>query len=586
MKRHSTLIKKQSIIHCQLFCYSIILLLFFTSPLKAQVTIGSQDPPQPFSILELTTKIKQGGLRLPLLSTDERDNLNLKDLVDPEANAAEGLVIYNTTTNCLEFWNGKKWISNCLDAMPDCSSTVFPALNDSYDFANSATIANLITAVGGNVQIYDAPTGGNLYDNPSTTLIAGRTYYVEQKIGNCTNRVPVAVTISTSPVSGTATIDACVTAMYDFQYQTLTATGTTGGAATQGQWYAKRRGEADSEYKAIPGANAVSYKVPANFVKNVFRTMYSGTDNNDSVVFKVEVWNARNTTRISNTTIFDIEFIDTYGNDYAELNANYDKEGNLATGIGLKIAYLNLGQDRDQDGTQNACDFGSLYQWGRIADGHEKITWTKAAVGGNIDFDDATKANQKSSSGCTYDGNTPALEGGNPFYQVNAAGYTGKFLTTSGSGGSWTTNYSYPYFWADATYAKRSNDPCPSGWRVPTRFELGALFQGTPASGSPASATQNTWTWRPNTGSRIAGGMIVTYGNGSDKSKRIFMPATGMRSNDGITLFNGASVGYCWSSTYADDTMGAYILSFYSTVNAGLGYTDMAYGISVRCVKE
>ena len=552
---------------------SIILLLFFTSPLKAQVTIGSQDPPQPFSILELTTKIKQGGLRLPLLSTVERDNLNLKDLVDPEANAAEGLVIFNTTTNCLEFWNGTKWISKCSDAMPDCSSTVFPVLNASYDFLTGATVENLITAIGNNVQLYDAPTDGNLYDNPSTLLNPALTYYAEQKIGICTNRVPVNITISTSPVSGTATIDACVTAMYDFQYQTLTAYNTANGATWQ--WSVKRRGDDDSEYKPILGANAVSYKIPANFVRDVFRTMYSGTDNNDGVVFQVKVSNAFG---IVSSATLDIEFIDTYGNDYVELNANYNKAGNLATGIGLKIAYLNLGQERDIDGTQNACDFGDLYQWGRWRDGHEKVIWTKDADR-NIDFAAETKDNQKSSSGCTYDSN--------PFYQVTATGYTGKFLTNIGGGGTWTPNYSYQYFWADATYAKTSNDPCPSGWRVPTRFEIGALFQGAPASMlPPSSATQNTWTWRLNTGSRIAGSMIVTYGDGSDKSKRILMPATGMRNSNG-ELFNGGSVGYCWSSTYYDPLRySAYNLSFYSTVNAGDTPSDNAYGISVRCVKE
>ena len=572
------------------------LLLSTCAFMSAQVTVGSDKTSEIFSVLELVSN-HHNGMRLPQMTTEQRDIMADADF---KANPlSQGLQIFNMETRCVETWSGFAWITAC--APPDCSSTVFPALNASYDFAAGATVADLIDAIGGDVQLYNAATGGAQY-NLSDPLNTALTYYAEQKIGDCTNpnRVPVAVTISTAPVSGTCKIDACVTGMYDFQYQTLTAYGTTGGAATQWQWYVKRRG--DTEYKLIPNATAVSYTIPANFVRDVFRTMYSGTDNNDGVVFKVEVWNALNTpdTRISTTatTELDIEFIDTYGNDYAELNANYDKAGNPATGIGLKIAYLNLGQDRDQDGTQNACDFGDLYQWGRWRDGHENITWTKD-INRNIVFDDATKVNQilnnLTSSG--YDNNTPALEGGNQFYQVTAAGYTGKFLINNRPfGGTWTPNDPYQYLWAlqaSGAKTKASNDPCPSGWRVPTRFELGALFKGTPDTGDPRTVVtpENTWTWRTNIDdSRVAGGMIVTYGNGSDKSRRIFMPATGMRSNDG-TLYNGAKLGYCWSSTYGMDTItypnGAYNLSFsFSNVNAAYGVSDNVYGFSVRCVKE
>ena len=67
------------------------------------------------------------------------------------------------------------------------------------------------------------------------------------------------------------------------------------------------------------------------------------------------------------------------------------------------------------------------------------------------------------------------------------------------------------------------------------------------------------------------------------------MPASGMRDNTGA-LYNGASVGYCWSTTYrpggSSVSFSAYILSFYdSNVNAAYSSTDSAYGLSVRCVK-
>jgi len=89
-----------------------MIILFFYSPAKSQVTIGSQNAPQTFSVLELISK--EGGLRLPQLTSDERDNLKLDALTDSIIiEAAKGLVIYNTDTDCLEFWNGTKWVSLC-----------------------------------------------------------------------------------------------------------------------------------------------------------------------------------------------------------------------------------------------------------------------------------------------------------------------------------------------------------------------------------------------------------------------------------------------------------------------------------------
>jgi uncharacterized protein (TIGR02145 family) len=48
-----------------------------------------------------------GGLRLPQLTTEQRNGLAL---TDPEA---RGLTIFNTTTNCMEYWNGTEWKSLC-----------------------------------------------------------------------------------------------------------------------------------------------------------------------------------------------------------------------------------------------------------------------------------------------------------------------------------------------------------------------------------------------------------------------------------------------------------------------------------------
>jgi len=76
---------------------------------SAQVTIGSSNPPSEFSLLDLDTSIFPRALHLPRLTEDERDAL-VPHGINVEA---KGLMIFNRSTQCLEFWNGEVWISLC-----------------------------------------------------------------------------------------------------------------------------------------------------------------------------------------------------------------------------------------------------------------------------------------------------------------------------------------------------------------------------------------------------------------------------------------------------------------------------------------
>ena len=89
-------------------------LLLGTAKLGAQVTIGADAAPKAYSVLELVAKYKTspdafGGLRLPQMTTAQRDALGDFTSVDD----AYGLMIYNMTVNCVEYWNSKKWVSLC-----------------------------------------------------------------------------------------------------------------------------------------------------------------------------------------------------------------------------------------------------------------------------------------------------------------------------------------------------------------------------------------------------------------------------------------------------------------------------------------
>ena len=102
------------------------LTLFFTLPAKAQVTIGSQTEPHDFSILELSTDKLKGGLRLPQLKTDQRDDIS-DEWSAKDPSKLEGLCIYNTDNKCLEYWGGvdKGWVSMCADVKnPDAPDEI------------------------------------------------------------------------------------------------------------------------------------------------------------------------------------------------------------------------------------------------------------------------------------------------------------------------------------------------------------------------------------------------------------------------------------------------------------------------------
>jgi hypothetical protein len=98
--------------------------LVTSSNLHAQVTIGDDKTPQPYSVLELVSKYetspdKYGGLRLPQLTTAQREGLTLP----PADLLTGGLLIHNTTTKCIEYYNGTTWINLCAGGINFSSSS-------------------------------------------------------------------------------------------------------------------------------------------------------------------------------------------------------------------------------------------------------------------------------------------------------------------------------------------------------------------------------------------------------------------------------------------------------------------------------
>ena len=193
----------------------------------------------------------------------------------------------------------------------------------------------------------------------------------------------------------------------------------------------------------------------------------------------------------------------------------------------------NLGVTGTQDpfSYQGGANNGTLYQWGRQTDGHE--VRTSASQAGPV--------------------STPVAS---------------KFITNSGGTYDWI-NPQNNSLWLDAS--KTANDPCPSGFRVPTQAQWGGLFRDGTASGAPGTATRNTWTWT---------------GNGYTVGANLYLPAAGYRYVIDATLYNVGTYGYYWSST-VDGTL-AYNLGFSSDIldPGNSNGTGRGNGLYVRCISE
>lgn len=100
--------------------YLIIFLLFIYT-LNAQVGIGNEFP-DPQTMLDISSPENNKGILIPRLSQKQRDSIKT-------AVSKNGLLIFNTTENCFNYWNKieARWISICgnklsADFSIDCST--------------------------------------------------------------------------------------------------------------------------------------------------------------------------------------------------------------------------------------------------------------------------------------------------------------------------------------------------------------------------------------------------------------------------------------------------------------------------------
>ena len=171
----------------------------------------------------------------------------------------------------------------------------------------------------------------------------------------------------------------------------------------------------------------------------------------------------------------------------------------------------NLGASQAATSSTDADAYGDLYQWGRAADGHQ----------------------------CRNSATTSTLS------STDEPGH-GDFITSS----DWRSPQN-DNLWQGVNGI---NNPCPTGYRLPTYAEL--------------EAERNSWS------SDNADGAYASP---------LQLPLAGYRSLSNGSLDLVGSYGNYWSSTVLGTF--AYYL-YFSSSNAYLDGNNRAYGLSVRCLKD
>ncbi|MEN5132961.1 FISUMP domain-containing protein [Elizabethkingia anophelis] len=123
--------------------------------------------------------------------------------------------------------------------------------------------------------------------------------------------------------------------------------------------------------------------------------------------------------------------------------------------------------------------------------------------------------------------------------------------------------------WSDTS--KTQNDPCPSGYRVPTIAQWGALLENNPNIERIGTFDDdNNYT-------------TAIYFRNENNIRTLMLPIAGWRFAASGHLIDRGKIGYYWSSTEKDDMA---VFAMLEKDNVSLKIFNRSSGNSVRCIAQ
>lgn len=511
----------------QLHSLLLCLQLLFTAPLlQAQVVVGGNTPPAPSAALDLRSN--NGGLLIPRMTTAERDAI---------ASPATGLLIYNTSLHALEMnagsdtspeWTGLSVAGSA--ATVDCAGA---SLSRSLMVNTEATGTTLTIAyTGGNGEYYRSQSVASAGITGLTASLTGG--YLADGNGslvfNLSGTPAMAGTVSFTLLVGghTCTVDLPALLVGTLSELSCSTATTTGNLAPG---VAAANVSTSVPYVGGNGGVVSGQTVASTGVTGLTATLSESTlvVGSGSLVYTIS-----GTPIGAGTASFALQV----GGQSCTFSLKIACGAYVASGQWKEFMCHNLGA------VQSAAPFtpsweltGNYYQWGR----------NPTCFG--RDGTDATNA-------CSSPVYGAAAPWGNATSNDNAGSITGWSTTTAGAT-------------ALLDESKTANDPCPAGFRIPTRTQ----WTGVINSSFNSRTFVGTWT-----------DSSTNFSSGVKFGDVLFLQSAGRRSDTNGSLSLRGANGFYLTST-ASDCCAYALRTSSSTAITNLSLPRL-FGASVRCIAE